>query len=162
MFDIFPELHNSSEIIFLSPSKKAIRRFPTCDPAPKPLRSTFWAQKILDDRIRVYVAEIADLSLRVVPSLMERLNTDGKNSARSTTRETSALLLVPSFEIRRRLFQKQGYQTSKVAERTHHTKVNGICSFGIKPGRTAVSNALEAPSYPDLLAPVMQKIPLQT
>lgn len=71
--ELFPELCESTDIIFVPPSRKALRRFPSSKSIQPPLDRSMWAHRILDDRIRRNVSEIADISLRIVPILMIRL-----------------------------------------------------------------------------------------
>lgn len=72
---LFPELRDSTNIFFMQPSKKALRRFPLSNIAlPLPLLDeTMWAHRILDDRIRHHTTEIADISLHQIPARMDRL-----------------------------------------------------------------------------------------
>lgn len=68
--DIFPELKTSTNILFLEPSKKAIRRINTDNPMPRPLGEDMWAHTKLSTAIRRNVAEVADIALRKVPQLI--------------------------------------------------------------------------------------------
>jgi hypothetical protein len=67
MTDIFPELAHSTDIYFVLPSKKSLRRFPCVDILPRPLPTTLHAHRLLPDRVHRNVVEIADLALRRVP-----------------------------------------------------------------------------------------------
>lgn len=73
MLQLFPELRESTDMFFMLPSKKALRRFPSSNTIPSLLERSMWAHRILDDRIRRGVCEVADCSLRRVPSLTIRL-----------------------------------------------------------------------------------------
>ena len=73
MLKLFPELRDSTDLFFTTPSKKALRRFPSPNPIPPPLDQSMWAHRILEDRIRRDVSEVADSALRRVPSLTIRL-----------------------------------------------------------------------------------------
>lgn len=72
--EIFPELQESADIFFMTVSKKALRRFPATDPTPRPLGHTLQASRLLDDRVRRAVAEVADVAVRKVPSLAVHLD----------------------------------------------------------------------------------------
>ena len=72
--EIFPELVYSSDIQFMLPSKKALRRFPCATVLPRPLPEKLNAHCLLSDRIRHNLAEIADLAVRRLPALMMELD----------------------------------------------------------------------------------------
>ena len=75
---LFPELRDSTNIFFVAPSNKALRRFPSASgTTPSVLDQSLWAHRILDDRIRHHTAEIADISLHCVPERMKRLEAGG-------------------------------------------------------------------------------------
>lgn len=74
MTEIFPELVYSSDMHFILPSKKALRRFPSATVLPRPLPDTLNAQYLLSDSIRRNLAEIADLAMRRIPSLIVELD----------------------------------------------------------------------------------------
>jgi hypothetical protein len=69
MVQLFPELRFSTDIVFMEPSKKAVRRIQSEDPMPGPLDRDMWAHERLNDLIRGNVAEVAGLGLRRVPML---------------------------------------------------------------------------------------------
>ena len=73
MTEIFPELVHSTDIQFLLPSKKALRRFPCATVFPRPLPDFLNAQTLLSDRIRCNLAEIADIAMRRVPALLAKI-----------------------------------------------------------------------------------------
>lgn len=73
MLHLFPELGDSTNIFFVLPSRKSLRRLPSSDLLPLPLDRTMWAHTFLDDRIHRNVAEVADVGLRLVPSLLGSL-----------------------------------------------------------------------------------------
>ena len=71
---LFPELRDSTNIFFMAPSKRALRRFPSSSgTTPSVLDQSMWAHRILDDRIRHNTAEIADITLHCVPERMKPL-----------------------------------------------------------------------------------------
>ena len=74
MTEIFPELVHSTDIQFLLPSKKALRRFPFATVFPRPLPDFLNAQTLLSDRIRCNLAEIADIAMRRVPALLAKID----------------------------------------------------------------------------------------
>jgi len=74
MYEIFPELKDSTNIRFKEPSKKAVRRFRSSGYQPAPLDKSRWAHNFRIERTRRHVVEVADLSLRVVPRLSDRLS----------------------------------------------------------------------------------------
>jgi hypothetical protein len=75
MLDIFPELKDSTNIIFLEPSKKGLKRFRHSGNVPEPLESPMFAHLSLSSRIHQHVREVADLSLRKVPALSFKFTT---------------------------------------------------------------------------------------
>jgi hypothetical protein len=74
MYSIFPELYDSTNISFMTPSKKGSRRFPSADPDPKPIDRDMCVELIVSNIIRNHLLKIASLSLKVVPKLMDRLS----------------------------------------------------------------------------------------
>jgi hypothetical protein len=74
MIEIFPELVYSSDIEFILPSKKALRRFPCATVLPRPLPVSLNAQYLLSNRICRNLAEIADLAMRRIPALAVELD----------------------------------------------------------------------------------------
>ena len=64
MVEVFPELEESSNIIFNSPSKKALKRFNSVNPFPPRLGKSHWAHSILKDTISRNVREVAISSLQ--------------------------------------------------------------------------------------------------
>jgi hypothetical protein len=74
MTEIFPELQYSSDIRYVLPSKKALRRFPCATVLPRPLPDSLNAQSQFSDRIRRNLKEVADLAMRRVPALTVKLD----------------------------------------------------------------------------------------
>jgi hypothetical protein len=95
MLEIFPELHDSTDLFFIMPAKKAIRRFPTSQPLPRPLHRSMHAHRILDDRIRRAIVEVADVALQKLPSLtinLEQKMTSRRLAAKSHPRLLEAVM----------------------------------------------------------------------
>jgi hypothetical protein len=67
ILEISPELTHSICIYYVAPSKKALRRFPCADVAPRVPENTVPAYRKLSDRIHRAVVEVADLGLRELP-----------------------------------------------------------------------------------------------
>jgi hypothetical protein len=59
MMKVFPELEESSNIIFNLPSKKVLKRFRSVNPTPPRLGKSLWAHSILKDQISRNVREVA-------------------------------------------------------------------------------------------------------
>ena len=74
MNSLFPELHDTTNLTFVTPSKKGKNRFQSADPELRPLDRDMCVELIVSDLIRGHVLLIADLSLRMVPKLMDRLS----------------------------------------------------------------------------------------
>jgi hypothetical protein len=77
MLEIFPELTNSPDIYYVTPSKKALRRFPCMDASlQRPFPDTIQqpAHRMLSDQIHRIVVEIADIGLRKIPARAIALN----------------------------------------------------------------------------------------
>jgi hypothetical protein len=77
MLEIFPELTNSPDIYYVTPSKKALRRFPCTDASlQRPFPDTIQqpAHRILSDQIHRIVVEIADIGLRKISARAIALN----------------------------------------------------------------------------------------
>jgi hypothetical protein len=66
MMEVFPELEESSNIIFNVPSKKALKRFNSVNPFPPRLGKSHWAHSILKDTMSRNVREVAVSSLQGV------------------------------------------------------------------------------------------------
>lgn len=66
MMEVFPELEESSNIIFNTPSKKALKRFVSVNALPPRLGKSHWAHSILKDTISRNVREVAVSSLQGV------------------------------------------------------------------------------------------------
>ena len=73
MFEVFPELKDSTNILFVKPSQKGLRRFRPQDTLPGPLDRAMWAHTLLDDRIRRNLKEVALAGLVRIPSLTAKL-----------------------------------------------------------------------------------------
>jgi hypothetical protein len=69
MLTLFPELQESTNIIFREPSKKGQRRFRALHHAAPPLPREQWAHIVLDERIRRNMREVASHALLTVPAL---------------------------------------------------------------------------------------------
>jgi hypothetical protein len=74
MRTLFPELAYSTNINFMSPSKKGIRRFPSADPTPQPIDISMSVDEVLQTITRAHVVTVADVCLRLVPQLLFRLS----------------------------------------------------------------------------------------
>lgn len=174
MSEIFPELLESTDVYFVTPSKKALRRFPTSDPIPPPLDRTMQAHRFLDDRIHRDVAEVADFALRKVPSLTIVLETGSKSlhnapsprllvavmSSRGISNESAVRFLM----IRQMLFKGTQHQPPSMeafGEANSNEVVRGENGAKSNNGESLPgSNFWEAPEttfYPDLLAPPQQR-----
>jgi hypothetical protein len=70
MIGVFPELRIASDVAFLVPSKKALRRIHTNCPIPGPLLPDMGARMQLCTIRRQNVVEVADAALRRVPHLL--------------------------------------------------------------------------------------------
>ena len=68
MQEIFPELLHSVSIYYVTPSKKALRRFPCPEVMPRPPENAVPVHRRLSDHIHRAVVEVADLGLRELPS----------------------------------------------------------------------------------------------
>jgi hypothetical protein len=77
MLELFPELRDSTNIVFIRPSQKGLRRFRSQDRIPDPLDRAMWAHTLLDERIRRNLKEVASAGLCEIPSLMARLAKSG-------------------------------------------------------------------------------------
>jgi hypothetical protein len=77
MLELFPELRDSTNIVFIRPSQKGLRRFRSQDRIPDPLDRAMWAHTLLDERIRRNLKEVALAGLCEIPSLMSRLAKSG-------------------------------------------------------------------------------------
>jgi hypothetical protein len=77
MLELFPELRNSTNIVFIRPSQKGLRRFRSQDRIPDPLDRAMWAHTLFDERIRRNLKEVASAGLCEIPSLFSRLVTSG-------------------------------------------------------------------------------------
>ena len=175
MSEIFPELLESTDVYFVTPSKKALRRFPTPDPIPPPLDRTMHAHRFLDDRIHRAVAEVAGFALRKVPSLTIALETGIKSrhvapsprllaavmSSRGISNEAAARVAI----IRQMLLKGTNRQppSPMAAYSKAHSKevVRGENGAKSNKGKSHPdSNFCEVPEttfYPDLLAPSQQR-----
>jgi hypothetical protein len=94
MLELFPELRDSTNIVFIRPSQKGMRRFRSQDPIPDPLDRAMWAHTLLDERIRRNLKEVAVAGLCKIPSLMSRLAKSGdsqRDMAASQRQEKAAL-----------------------------------------------------------------------
>jgi hypothetical protein len=58
MLEIFPELKESTNIFFMAPSKKSLRRFPSTL-SPVPLSREMWSHNFYKERVRQGVHEVA-------------------------------------------------------------------------------------------------------
>jgi hypothetical protein len=56
-------------MIFAEVSKKGTRRFRSYNQVPEQLERPMWAHDFLSNRIHAHVREIADISLRILPTL---------------------------------------------------------------------------------------------
>jgi len=91
MLELFPELKDSTNIFFIEPTKKGLRRFRSSELLPGPLEEAMWAHTLLDTRIRQNVKEVASLRLGRVPALLDRLNkTDDRHE--DTIRQQQAIM----------------------------------------------------------------------
>jgi hypothetical protein len=72
MRQLFPELRHSTNIEYVKPSAKSLRRFPGSDLARIPLEKTMWVHTLLDCRIRGNVKEVAVALLSSPPPLLKR------------------------------------------------------------------------------------------
>jgi hypothetical protein len=88
MMEIFPELLHSTDIYFVLPSKKALRRFPCIDVLPRPLPTTLQGHRLLSDRIHRNLVEIADLALRQIPQRAVALDRYIESKSRQSTKST--------------------------------------------------------------------------
>jgi hypothetical protein len=77
MLELFPELCDSTNIVFIRPSQKGLRRFRSQDRIPDPLDRAMWAHTLLDERIRRNLKEVASAGLCEIPLLMSRLAKSG-------------------------------------------------------------------------------------
>jgi hypothetical protein len=77
MIELFPELRDSTNIVFIRPSQKGLRRFRSQDRTPDPLDRAMWAHTLFDERIRRNLKEVASAGLCEIPSLFSRLVTSG-------------------------------------------------------------------------------------
>jgi hypothetical protein len=77
MLELFPELRDSTNIVFIRPSQKGLRRFRSQDHIPDPLDRAMWAHTLLDERIRRNLKEVASAGLCEIPSLISRLAISG-------------------------------------------------------------------------------------
>jgi hypothetical protein len=94
MLELFPELRDSTNIVFIRPSQKGLRRFRSQDRTPDPLDQAMWAHTLLDERIRRNLKEVASAGLCEIPSLMSRLAISGgikRNMAAIQRKEKAAL-----------------------------------------------------------------------
>lgn len=66
--EVFPELEESSNIIFKTPSKKALKRFASVNPCPPRLGRSHWAHSILKDTISRNIREVAVSSIQGMKS----------------------------------------------------------------------------------------------
>jgi hypothetical protein len=73
MLELFPELRDSTNMVFIRPSQKGLRRFKSQDRIPDPLDRAMWAHTLLDERIRRNLKEVAYAGLCEMPSLLSRL-----------------------------------------------------------------------------------------
>ena len=172
MSEIFPELLESTDVYFVTPSKKALRRFPTPDPIPPPLDRTMHAHRFLDDRIHRAVAEVAGFALRKVPSLTIALETGIKSrhvapsprllaavmSSRGISNEAAARVVI----IRQMLLKGTNRQPpSRMVENSKEVVrgENGAKSNKGKshPNSNISREVPETTFYPDLLAPSQQR-----
>jgi hypothetical protein len=179
MMELFPELLDSPEFFFSQPSKKAMRRFPAVEPMPRQLSIAMRAERILDDRIRSNVAEVADVTLRIVPSLLHHSKQPVGERGRAMRADCpshfgkflSVIMMNRGISderaargeiIRQVLFQGSRRQSLRtradgeanlavVASRGSRSKQSGKANFPL-PG-VSFWEANHAPSYPDLLAP---------
>jgi hypothetical protein len=169
MLELFPELLASPEFFFAQPSKKALRRFPAVEPMPRQLSIAMRADRILDDRIRSNVAEVADVTMRIVPSILlhsklpvgdlgramraDRPSRFGKFLSaimmnRGMSDETSARGEI----VRQVLFQGSRQQSLRTRADGEAT-LPVVASRGHRSKHSVKANFPHAPSYPDLLAP---------
>lgn len=75
MLEFFPELQHSPDMHFRDPSKKGVRRAKKLSSiTPRPLDKHLCIHTLYGDRLRRNVREVADASLRVVPSLTLRMS----------------------------------------------------------------------------------------
>jgi hypothetical protein len=58
MLEIFPELKETANILFMVPSKKSLRRFPSTI-SPVPLERDMWSHNFYSERVRQDVHEVA-------------------------------------------------------------------------------------------------------
>lgn len=77
MVELFPELEVSTNILYRELSSKVKRRFTKAIAVPKPLERDMWAHEFLSNRIRANIREVADVSIRIVPKVMARLEKVG-------------------------------------------------------------------------------------
>lgn len=76
MVHVFPELEESSNIIFNPPSKKTLKRFRNVNAYPARLGKYHWAHAILKDQISRNVREVAINALRSVHIPLTRSSHD--------------------------------------------------------------------------------------
>lgn len=91
MLLLFPELRDSTNIYFIRPSQKGLRRFRSQDLIPNPLDRAMWAHTLLDERIRRNLREVAAAGMSMIPVLFAKLSTsNGKGKDHFSRRIQSA------------------------------------------------------------------------
>jgi hypothetical protein len=170
MLELFPELLDSPEFFFAQPSKKALRRFPSVEPMPRQLSIAMRADRVLDDRIRSNVAEVADVTMRIVPSLLHHSKLSVGDRGRAMRADCpshlgkflSAIMMNRGISdegaargmiVRQVLFQ--GSRQQSLPPRANgKANLPVVASRGNRSKHAGKANfPLGAPSYPDLLAP---------
>ena len=91
MLELFPELKYSTNIFFIEPTKKGLKRFRSSENLPGPLEEAMWAHTLLDTRIRRNVKEVASLGLGRVPTLMLRLSALEQRDVDSVRRQKAMM-----------------------------------------------------------------------
>ena len=72
MIKVFPELRGSTDINFMEPTKKGLKRVPCSDPMPGLLSAGMQAHTRLSDLVRHNLAEVAGYGLRNSPTFLSQ------------------------------------------------------------------------------------------
>jgi hypothetical protein len=91
---IFPELRHSTDVCFVAPSKKSLRRFPSPEALPEPLDRRLWAHILFEERVRRNVSEVANAALRFVPELTLQLSGIQPRATTRSSRQLKAAMSV--------------------------------------------------------------------